>query len=412
MLLAGGPGPCAASACSAGDPACPRSGSVVCWGDAPLQDTGAYLPAAADVGAGSAGSNSTQLLLLDTDLASSSLAAENSFACGLADGGTSVACWGSGLLPELTAAAAGVGQAGQLVAAVPTGDTVNPAVKLVTGDSFVCALLADHTLECLGSIGGIEWGNVDGSSSGSSSSPLAPVLEAPGGAPAQFVDVAAGAQHVCGVLTNGLIACFGSNEDNQLGPPFETLANSTIPVLAGDATLAFTAVAAGDAFSCGLLANGTAVCWGGFADNSEEQLLPPGLRAVADYTFASLAAKRATLCGVTEDSGDLVCAGVISSFIGADGYPAQVFSEEPVVIDMLHDYTAVSVGGSGFYFHACGLEAGGAALCWGLDNEDQLGVQTSSKLGNVAAMTPTAVDTSLRFSSIAAGGAFTCAVVA
>lgn len=87
-------------------------------------------------------------MLLDTDLTFSSLAAENSFVCGLADGGTRIACWGSSLLPELVAAAAG--QAEQSLAAVPAGDAVNPAVKLVTGDSFVCALLASHTLECLG----------------------------------------------------------------------------------------------------------------------------------------------------------------------------------------------------------------------------------------------------------------------
>lgn len=110
-------------------------------------------------------------------------------------------------------------------------------------------------------------------------------------------------------LPTQLPAHAGSNSENQLGPPSEALANSSSPVLVGDASLAFTAVAAGDAFSCGLLANGSAACWGGFADNSQGQLLPAGPRLVAGYTFASLAAKRATLCGVTADSGDLVCAG-------------------------------------------------------------------------------------------------------
>ncbi len=43
----------------------------------------------------------------------------------------------------------------------------------------------------------------------------------------------------------------------------------------------------------------------------------------------------------------------------------QVYSEEPVVIESLRSFASLSVGGSGFYFHACGLEAGGQALCWG-----------------------------------------------
>ncbi|KAL4420343.1 hypothetical protein ABPG77_006150 [Micractinium sp. CCAP 211/92] len=404
LLLAGCLGPCAANGCPAGDLACPRNGSVVCWGLAPLEATGAYIRAADEAGAGGSGGNSTQLLLLETDLAFSSLAAENSFVCGLADGGTRVACWGSGLLPELVAAAAGSGQAGQSVAAVLPGDASNAAVKLVTGDSSVCALLEDRSLECLGGC----W--VKGPRG--SGSPFSPVLAGPGGAALECVDVAAGAQHVCCVLINGSVACFGSNAANQLGPPGAALPNSSTPVLVGDASLAFTGVAAGDAFSCGLLANGTAACWGGYSDNSQEQLLPAGLRLVVGYAFDELAAKGATLCGVTSDSADLVCEGVISSFIGADGYPGQVYSEEPVVIESLRSFASLSVGGSGFYFHACGLEAGGQALCWGLDNEGQLGVDTGSKDGSMAAVAPAAVDTPLRFSSIAAGGAFTCAVVA
>lgn len=137
----------AAYGCTAGQPGC--AGSVACWGSAPLEDVGAYLPAA-DAGAGISAANGTQLSLLEADFVFSSLAAENNFVCGLAENGTLIACWGSGLLQELVAAAGGGEQAGQSVVAVPAGDAVNPAVKLVTGDSFVCALQADRTLRCLG----------------------------------------------------------------------------------------------------------------------------------------------------------------------------------------------------------------------------------------------------------------------
>jgi hypothetical protein len=55
---------------------------------------------------------------------------------------------------------------------------------------------------------------------------------------------------------------------------------------------------------------------------------------------------------------------VVDSFIDAAGYPDQTFSATPVLIDDTRNFTSVSVGGSGFYFHACGLEDG-TALCWG-----------------------------------------------
>lgn len=51
---------------------------------------------------------------------------------------------------------------------------------------------------------------MDGSGTAGAGTPLTPVLDGPGGAPVEFVDVAAGAEHVCGVLTNGSMACFGA----------------------------------------------------------------------------------------------------------------------------------------------------------------------------------------------------------
>ena len=100
----------------------------------------------------------------------------------------------------------------------------------------------------------------------------------------------------------------GSNAANQLGVDSGTQAYSPYPVVVDDA-LEFSRVAAGDTFSCGLLLNSSAVCWGGYGDAGLTQLLPPAPRLVVEgYAVEYLAAKRATACGITAE-GEVACAG-------------------------------------------------------------------------------------------------------
>lgn len=51
-------------------------------------------------------------------------------------------------------------------------------------------------------------------------------------------------------------------------------------------------------------------------------------------------------------------------FLTPEGFPDVTYSAGPTVIDASRQYAAVSVGGSGLAFHACGLTAAGEALCW------------------------------------------------
>lgn len=92
-----------------------------------------------------------------------------------------------------------------------------------------------------------------------------------------------------------------------------------------------------------------------------------------------------------------------------------MFSSDPVVVDDERRYTALSVGGSGLTFHACALaDPDGQAYCFGLNSEGQLGLAPGSGGGAAAANSSDSlapVDTRLRFTQLAAGGAFTCGVV-
>ena len=61
-----------------------------------------------------------------------------------------------------------------------------------------------------------------------------------------FVALSGGAEHLCGLLDDGTIACWGENGQGQASPP------------PGE----FTGLVSGDSYTCGLRVDGAVVCWG------------------------------------------------------------------------------------------------------------------------------------------------------
>ena len=104
----------------------------------------------------------------------------------------------------------------------------------------------------------------------------------------EFASVSAGGLHTCGVLRDGSVLCWGSNQDfrgNERGqamPP------------EGE----FASVSAGSYHTCGVLRDGSVACWSWGEDG---QATPP------EGEFASVSAGEST-CGVRTD-GSVACWG-------------------------------------------------------------------------------------------------------
>lgn len=163
--------------------------------------------------------------------------------------------------------------------------------------------------------------------------------------------VDSGGAHTCAVMIGGTVKCWGLNDYGQLGDG--TTTNRTTPV---DVFGLFDviAIATGWAHSCALTTGGTVRCWG---YNSAGQL--------GDGTTTN----RTTSVDVAELSGA----------------------------------TAIATGPA----WTCALLPGGRAKCWGYNPLGQLGDGTDSEYRS----TPVDVAGLSGATSIAAGGAQTCAVM-
>ncbi|MEE2811940.1 MAG: hypothetical protein VX320_01855, partial [Candidatus Thermoplasmatota archaeon] len=190
----------------------------------------------------------------------------SSIGCALT-GDWNVFCWGHN----------GGGQLGD-------GTTTNSAepVKLVglgdshptmvsTGNSVTCVLLENGSIGCVGSASYGEYG--DGSFNSDQGSQMHWV-QLPMGRTAISIDAAN--THVCAILDDRSLACWGNNGYGQLGTGNATNEHQAIPRVVLNASHQVVGVSTYDQYTCAWTENGTAYCWGynayyqlGFGNNTQ-----------------------------------------------------------------------------------------------------------------------------------------------
>ncbi len=165
------------------------------------------------------------------------------------------------------------------------------------------------------------------------------VVGGPSDSGGDFVQLAAGSTHACGLKTDGRIACWGGDSYGQATPP------------SGE----FTQVACGHAFSCGLEPDGTVLCWGdeggwGSGEGPAPVALPGPFREVAAGMY------RCEEYGCTS-GGRHVCALRTDGALDCWGENDNGQATPPS-----GTFTQVVVGGD----YGCALGEEGRVECWGL----------------------------------------------
>jgi alpha-tubulin suppressor-like RCC1 family protein len=276
------------------------------------------------------------------------------------------------------------------------------STRVIGGAAVVFALL-------LAACGGDDGGDDDGSptteqttTTESDDSPTTTTAEEPG---FEASVIAAGDQHACALDPDGRAYCWGYNRMGQLGDGTGEDSRSPVAV-AGD--LQFTTLSAGRYFTCGISTDGATWCWGenafgqlgdgtsGEGGDDQNRLEP--VEVLGDLTFAELVTGQVHVCGRT-DAGEAWCWGAYASGqLGNDARPEQTQPSRSAA-DLGLD--SLAAGGTS----SCGLPADGVAWCWGNNTFGQLGDGTVT---NAAQHEPRAVTGPVRFTALTMGRAHAC----
>jgi alpha-tubulin suppressor-like RCC1 family protein len=217
-----------------------------------------------------------------------------------------------------------------------------------------------------------------------------------------FRTIDAGSYHTCAITLTELAYCWGFNQDGELGTGATTLSMAPASVGGG---LAFRQVSGGRFHSCGVTLAGDGYCWGSNLEgqlgvSDELQSNTPKLNQKA-ITFGSLSVGRAHTCGLSLE-GVAFCWG--SNLSGQLGFPTTVTSVDTAgFVNTAASFTRLAGGG----LHTCGITTAATTLCWGFNDQGQLGNGTTT--GGTAVVT---VSGGLAFDSLTAGYKHTCGLTA
>lgn len=268
--------------------------------------------------------------------------------------------------------------------------------QVSAGILHTCGVTTSNVAYCWGHNQAGELG--DGTTNGS----LVPVRVARNFA---FRQVSAGEQLTCGVTTDDLAYCWGANSNGQLGigndegpescftgDNTETCSTRPVRVRRG---LAFRQVSAALGHACGVTTENVAFCWGsnGFGQlgnrtNTGPELCVNGnpcstrpVRVAGGLAFNGVAVGVFHTCGVAT-SGTAYCWGANGSGelgVGSRTGPEKCFgapcSTRPVAVVGDRVFRSVRAGAT----YSCGVTMGNVALCWGLNSFGQLGDGTTER---------------------------------
>jgi hypothetical protein len=223
------------------------SGAAYCYGQNAVGQLGDGMPTAADT-------VSTTPVAVTGGHVFAELAAGAFFACGIESGGA-VYCWGADSVGQL-----GDGGATTQPSPVQVGGGLI-AKSMVAGAHHACALNASGSAYCWGANTGGQLGD------GTMTNHSTPVAVSGG---LTFATLAAGGDVTCGITTQSAAYCWG-NPGSQDAPPVYYATTGSL----GDGTsqsravptavsggLSFHAIATSGTTTCGLTAQGFALCWG------------------------------------------------------------------------------------------------------------------------------------------------------
>ncbi len=317
-----------------------------------------------------------------------------------------IKCWGAGYhgqlgLGEQQDRGDKPGEMGADLPAVDLGMGASP-VALTTTNGSVCALLEDGRVKCWGGNDSAELGLGDNLTRGAHPGEmgnLLPFVQLGGRA----VQLSGGSGHVCALLEDGRVKCWGSNLAGQLAlASFYFYGDS--PGQMGDALPAVNlgsvppirSLAAGYWHTCALFVDGRLKCWGlggngqlGLGDNLDHGKQGgmgddlPFVDLGTNQKAVALTAGLSHTCALLDD-GQVKCWGKSTS-LGL-GFIADNLGDSPGEMGDALYFVQLGAGLKPVTLqtrqsHTCALLTGGQLKCWGENGFGQVGSSSSAVVG-------------------------------
>jgi alpha-tubulin suppressor-like RCC1 family protein len=344
---------------------------------------------------------------LGTDRTATAISAGGDHTCALLDDGT-VKCWGSNGSGELGQTTSGQngdepGEMGDDLPPIALG-TGHTATAIAAGFSHSCALLEDGTVKCWGSnlSGQLGYGNTSNIGLDEDMGDNLSIVAL--GAGREATAITAGDGQTCALLDDGSVKCWGDNDKGRLGQGDQAdrgdepgeMGDSLLPVALGTDRTA-TAISTGYGHVCAILDDDTLKCWGensegrlGLGDTNHRGDAPgemgdalPVVDLGAGRTAVGIAAGDDGTCALLDDA--LVKCwgsngfGQVGVDDGADRGDAsgEMGDDLPTAVLGRH-VTAVTGGG----IHFCARLDNSQVKCWGWNQTGQLGVGNTETQGD------------------------------
>jgi alpha-tubulin suppressor-like RCC1 family protein len=336
-----------------------------------------------------------------TRIAQSSLSTGMDFTCAITSSGTAK-CWGNNTSGRL-----GIGSAAGSVSTPTDVAGLANATQISIGFAQGCALNEAGGVLCWGANNFGQLGV--GDNANRTSAAALPALAS--GA----TQISVGQDHACAVMTDGVLKCWGSGADKQLG---FNQASTNVPVAVAGLQATVSMVATGDNFTCALLTNGAVQCWGenlaGQVGAAPQQSCaffdpfmgcmffqaadepPTVVGGLSGSSVTALSAGYNHACALMADKTVRCWGSNLNTRLGSVGAD----THQARTVTGLTDVQAISTG----YSHTCALLVDQAVKCWGANSGGQLGDNTA-----VDKSSPTAVSGLSGVLAISAGRGFTCA---
>jgi alpha-tubulin suppressor-like RCC1 family protein len=269
-----------------------------------------------------------------------------------------VQCWGANYSGQL----GGGATVGFFSTTPVTVIGISTATAVAVGTQDGCAVLASGAVQCWGYN---YFGQLGNGSNTDSSIPVNVIGISTATA------VAVGGHHTCALLVSGAVKCWGDNNYGELGNGSSAHFSNTPVTVSGISNA--TAVAAGDYYSCALLASGAVKCWG-YNSNGQLGDGTGGLDVVSTTpvsvagisTAVAITVGEIHACAVLQSSS-VQCWG--ANYFGELGDGTTTSSNTPVTVHSTYAPTSLSAGTN----HTCALFSGGVMTCWGRNYSGQLG---------------------------------------